>query len=60
MDQFNELYASQYSTTSTGQSLRGGLLALTKKKNEETTSGAKHKLLAIQDGPVLSTGANTK
>jgi hypothetical protein len=48
-DQFNEIFTSQYSTTGTVQSLRGGLMALTKKKSEEATSGAKRKLLAIQD-----------
>jgi hypothetical protein len=42
------------------KSLRGDLKALTKKESEEAISGAKGKLLAIQDGPVDSTIANTK
>jgi hypothetical protein len=59
-DHFNELFTSKYSTTGAGQSLRGDLKALTKKKSEEAISGAKRKLLAIQDEPVVITVANMK
>jgi hypothetical protein len=56
-DRFNKLYTGQFAANATGQSFRGGLMALTKKKSEEAARGAKRKLVAIQDGPAVSTVA---
>jgi hypothetical protein len=52
-DKFNEVNTGHYAEKASGQGFRVELQAVTKKKSEQMTSGAKRKLLEIQGGTTV-------